>query len=80
MSQNVYDVLQERGFIAQTTHEELRELLGKEKVTEILKADVEKAIAHVESLTGKKFDDPKNPLLGRCLWQLWNPRRRHLRR
>ena len=26
MSQNVYDVLQERGFIAQTTHEELREL------------------------------------------------------
>ena len=33
MSQNVYDVLQERGFIAQTTHEELRELLGKEKVT-----------------------------------------------
>ena len=31
MSQNVYDVLQERGFIAQTTHEELRELLGKEK-------------------------------------------------
>ena len=35
MSQNVYDVLQERGFIAQTTHEELRELLGKEKVTSI---------------------------------------------
>jgi tyrosyl-tRNA synthetase len=31
---NVFDVLQERGFIAQTTHEEeLRELLGKEKVT-----------------------------------------------
>lgn len=33
MSQNVYDILEERGFIAQCTHpEELRELLGKEKV------------------------------------------------
>ena len=33
MAQNVYDVLEERGFIAQCTHpEELRELLGKEKV------------------------------------------------
>lgn len=31
---NVYDVLKERGFIQQTTHEEeLRELLGKESVT-----------------------------------------------
>ena len=31
--QNVYDVLKERGFIEQVTHEEeLRELLGKEKV------------------------------------------------
>ncbi len=34
MSTNVYDVLKERGLIAQTTHEEeIRELLGKEKVT-----------------------------------------------
>ena len=34
MERNVYDVLQERGLIAQTTHEdEIRELLGKEKVT-----------------------------------------------
>ncbi|MBQ9815635.1 MAG: tyrosine--tRNA ligase [Lachnospiraceae bacterium] len=33
MSRNIYDVLEERGFIAQCTHpEELRELLGKEKV------------------------------------------------
>lgn len=33
MSDNVYDILEERGFIAQCTHpEELRELLGKEKV------------------------------------------------
>ncbi len=31
--ENVFDVLKERGFIAQTTHEdEIRELLGKEKV------------------------------------------------
>ncbi len=31
---NVYDVLKERGFIKQTTHEEeIRELLGKEKIT-----------------------------------------------
>lgn len=34
MYDNVYDVLAERGLIAQTTHEkEIRELLGKEKVT-----------------------------------------------
>ena len=31
--ENVFDVLSERGLIAQTTHEdEIRELLGKEKV------------------------------------------------
>ena len=34
MSTNVYDILQERGFIEQCTHEdEVRELLGKESVT-----------------------------------------------
>lgn len=34
MSGNVFDTLKERGLIAQTTHEEeIRELLGKEKVT-----------------------------------------------
>lgn len=34
MEQNVFDVLKERGLIAQTTHEEeIRELLGKEKIT-----------------------------------------------
>ncbi len=34
MSTNVFDILKERGLIAQTTHEEeIRELLGKEKVT-----------------------------------------------
>ena len=32
--QNVFDILKERGLLAQTTHEEeIRELLGKEKVT-----------------------------------------------
>ena len=36
---------------------------GRDKVVEDIKADVEKAIAHVEKLTGKKFDDPSNPLL-----------------
>ena len=36
---------------------------GRDKVVADIKADVEKAIAHVESLTGKKFDDPSNPLL-----------------
>lgn len=30
--QNVFDVLMERGYIEQTTHEELRDLLGKENV------------------------------------------------
>lgn len=36
---------------------------GKDYVVNDIKADVEKAIAHVEALTGKKFDDPANPLL-----------------
>lgn len=31
--QNVYDTLVERGFIKQTTHDEIRDILGKEKVT-----------------------------------------------
>ncbi|MBD5505595.1 MAG: pyruvate, phosphate dikinase [Lachnospiraceae bacterium] len=36
---------------------------GRDKVVEDIKKDVEKAIAHVETLTGNKFDDPSNPLL-----------------
>ena len=36
---------------------------GQEYVVKDIKADVEKAIAHVESLTGTKFNDPSNPLL-----------------
>ena len=34
---------------------------GRDYVVKDIKADVEKAIAHVESLTGKRFDDPANP-------------------
>lgn len=37
--------------------------LGRDAVVNDIKAEVEKAIAHVENLTGKKFDDPANPLL-----------------
>ena len=36
---------------------------GRDAVVANIKNDVEKAIAHVESLTGKRFDDPANPLL-----------------
>ena len=36
---------------------------GRDEVVKRLDADVKAAIAHVESLTGCKFDDPKNPLL-----------------
>ncbi len=36
---------------------------GRNKVVEDIKAEVEKAIAHVEELTGNKFDDSSNPLL-----------------
>ncbi|MDE6811200.1 MAG: pyruvate, phosphate dikinase, partial [Muribaculaceae bacterium] len=36
---------------------------GRDKVVTDIKSDVEKAIAHVEKLTGNKFDDPSNPLL-----------------
>ena len=51
MSQNVFDVLKERGFIEQTTHEEeIRELLGKEKVTFYIGFD-----ATADSLTAGHF-------------------------
>ena len=36
---------------------------GRDAVVRLIQKDVEAAIAHVESLTGKKFDDPANPLL-----------------
>ncbi len=36
---------------------------GREAVVAIIKDEVEAAIAHVEKLTGKQFDDPSNPLL-----------------
>ncbi|NMB42835.1 MAG: tyrosine--tRNA ligase [Clostridiales bacterium] len=51
MSRNVYDVLKERGFIEQTTHEdEIKELLGKEKVTFYIGFD-----ATADSLTAGHF-------------------------
>ena len=37
--------------------------LGREKVVELLKSDVEKAIANVETLMNSKFGDIENPLL-----------------
>ena len=40
---------------------------GKDEVVNRIKEEVENAIAHVEELTGKKFNDPKNPLqIGRA--------------
>lgn len=51
MSENVFDVLKERGFIEQCTHEdEIRELLGKEKVTFYIGFD-----ATADSLTAGHF-------------------------
>ena len=37
--------------------------MGRDKVVELLKEDVEKAISHVESLMSSKFGDVDNPLL-----------------
>jgi tyrosyl-tRNA synthetase len=51
MSTNVYDILQERGFIEQCTHaDEVRELLGKESVTFYIGFD-----ATADSLTAGHF-------------------------
>ena len=36
---------------------------GRDEVVKRIKEDVQKAIAHVEALTAKKFNDPVNPLL-----------------
>ena len=36
---------------------------GKDEVVKRLQKEVEQAIAHVETLTGRKFNDPSNPLL-----------------
>jgi len=36
---------------------------GKDEVIKLIKNDVEAAIAHIEALTGNKFNDPANPLL-----------------
>lgn len=37
--------------------------LGKEKVTELLKGEVEQAVAQIEEIMGMKFGDKENPLL-----------------
>ena len=37
--------------------------LGKDKVVELLREDVEKAIANIENLMNSKFGDVENPLL-----------------
>ena len=51
MERNVYDVLEERGYIAQCTHpEELRELMGKEKIKFYIGFD-----ATADSLTAGHF-------------------------
>lgn len=47
---NVFDVLLERGFIAQTTHDELKDQLGKEKMTFYIGFD-----ATADSLTAGHF-------------------------
>ena len=36
---------------------------GKDAIVAIIKDDVEKSIAHIDNLTGNKFDDSENPLL-----------------
>ncbi len=36
---------------------------GRDEVIKLIKGGVEKAIAHIESLTGNKFNDPSNPQL-----------------
>ncbi|MBQ2485294.1 MAG: pyruvate, phosphate dikinase, partial [Muribaculaceae bacterium] len=36
---------------------------GRDAVVELIREDVKKAIAHIESLTGNKFNDPSNPQL-----------------
>ena len=36
---------------------------GKDAIVALLKSDVEKAISHIEELTGNKFNDSENPLL-----------------
>lgn len=51
MSENVYDILKERGFLEQCTHEEeVRELLGKKRVTFYIGFD-----ATADSLTAGHF-------------------------
>ena len=36
---------------------------GRDAVIDLIKGDIEKAIHHIETITGNKFDDAENPLL-----------------
>ena len=51
------------GFTITTEVCNLYTLEGRDAVVKLIQKDVEAAVAHVESLTGKKFNDPANPLL-----------------
>ena len=76
MQDNVYDVLLERGLIAQTTHEqEIRELLGKEKVTFYIGFDPTADSLHV----GHLFADGRNATYAELRTQTDCPCRRRYR-
>ncbi len=51
------------GFTITTDMCRLYNQKGRDEVIKLIKSDVEKAIAHIESLTGNKFNDPSNPQL-----------------
>ena len=51
------------GFTITTDVCKLYNTEGREAVVNLIKSDVEKSIAHIESLTGNKFNDPENPQL-----------------
>jgi len=57
---NVFDVLQERGFVAQVSDEGLREILGRERVTCYIGFDPSASSLHVGSLL---------PIMGLVHWQ-----------
>jgi len=51
------------GFTITTDMCRLYNQKGRDEVIKLIKADVEKSVAHIESLTGNKFNDPSNPQL-----------------
>ena len=50
---------------------------GRDEVVSRLEDEVKAAIAHVENLTGKKFNDPANPLLVSVRADVWRRGSRH---